>query len=150
MPQSIDRRSFILGMITAFSECVAAECKKAAFSPPFYEDDYKAIGNEAKIIAQEQGIKVWYEENLDMPASGRVCWFVIYKFPEALEEYLALREMGYNPAWNFAEFKGILSYGIVWGKKAKEVVPQMRGGGSIMGTATRVLLRPGEWPPERG
>jgi len=27
----IDRRSYILGMITAFAECVTNECKKIAF-----------------------------------------------------------------------------------------------------------------------
>jgi hypothetical protein len=34
----IDRKSFILGMVTAFAECVANECKKAALSPPFYPE----------------------------------------------------------------------------------------------------------------
>ena len=41
----IDRRSYILGMITAFAECVANESKKLALSPPFYPTDYE---NERK------------------------------------------------------------------------------------------------------
>ena len=36
---SIDRKSFILGMVTAFAECIANESKKAALSPPFYPED---------------------------------------------------------------------------------------------------------------
>ena len=30
----MDKRSFVLGMITAFSECVAGGCKRLALSPP--------------------------------------------------------------------------------------------------------------------
>ncbi len=40
---------FILGMITAFSECVAKEAEKAAFSPPFYPNDYLSILDETTL-----------------------------------------------------------------------------------------------------
>ena len=68
---SIDRRSYILGMITAFAECVANECKKAALSPPFYPEDYDAVVSEAGRIAREQGIFLWYDENPDIPENRK-------------------------------------------------------------------------------
>ena len=40
MKREIDRYSFILGMITAFCECVAGGCKRLALSPPLGQDDY--------------------------------------------------------------------------------------------------------------
>ena len=47
--QSIDRKSFILGMVTAFAECVANECKKGALSPPFYPQDYETVLQEIEL-----------------------------------------------------------------------------------------------------
>jgi hypothetical protein len=44
----IDRKSFILGMVTAFAECVANECKKAALSPPFYPEVLEEYQNLRK------------------------------------------------------------------------------------------------------
>ena len=79
--QSIDRKSFILGMITAFAECVANECKKAAFSPPFYPQDYKTLLPETRRIAKDNGVFLWYEKNPDISRKTRLNWFVIYKFP---------------------------------------------------------------------
>jgi hypothetical protein len=63
----IDRKSFILGMMTAFAECLAHECKKAAPSPPFYPEDYPRVRSEAERIAREHGLFLWYEENADLP-----------------------------------------------------------------------------------
>ena len=103
-PLSIDRKSFILGMVTAFAECVANESKKAALSPPFYPEDYESVLAEVEIIAADQGIYVWYEENLDLPEAKRLKWFVLYKFPEILDEYKALRKKGFNPALHLNEF----------------------------------------------
>ena len=73
----IDRRSFILDMMTAFAECIANECKKVAFSPPFYTQDYDVLLSEAENIAREQGIYLWYEKNLDIPETIRLNWFVL-------------------------------------------------------------------------
>ena len=56
--QSIDRKSFILGMVTAFAECVANECKKVAFSPPFYPEDYETVLQGVENIANDQGLSV--------------------------------------------------------------------------------------------
>ena len=144
--QSIDRKSFILGMVTAFAECVANECKKAALSPPFYPDDYKTVLQEVESISKDQGIFVWYEENLDIPEKKRLNWFVLYKYPEVLEEYQYLRKRGFNPALNFKEFSSFLSYGTVWGKGAENVIPEVRERRVTTDTYATVLLKPGDWP----
>jgi len=135
-------------MITAFAECLANESKKAAFSPPFYPEDYPAIRAEAERIAEEQCISLWYEENHDIPSSKRIVWFVMFKYPEVLEEYRRIREEGYNPVWDLERFSGLLSYGTVWGQGAETLVPVMRmeNSGNLMSTVSRVLFKNGESP----
>lgn len=145
----IDRKSFILGMITAFSECVEKEAKKAAFSPPFYPNDYLSLIDETILIADEQGLNIWYEENMDLPERERVCWFVIYKFPEVLDEYKELRIKGFNPAYDLSKFHDFLSYGIVYGENSSMVKPKMRKNTEIIDTVARILFKPGEWPPQK-
>jgi hypothetical protein len=147
---SIDRKSFMLGMITAFAECLAGEAKKLAFSPPFYPEDYKRLRAEAERICQEQGIFLWHEKNADLPAKKRVQWLVLFKFPEVLDEYKKLRQEGLNPALHFEKFTALLSYGSVWGKKADKVVPAMREKRPVLDTVARILLKPGDWPIETG
>jgi hypothetical protein len=142
----IDRKSFILGMITGFAECVAGECKKCAFSPPFYPEDFGMLQAEAEKIAEEQGVLLWLEENNDIKEEYRVYWWVIYKFPEVLEEYKAIRKQGFNPAWEFDEFRNLLSYGTVWGEGAEKITPRMRKKETIMGTVSRIIFKPGDWP----
>ncbi|MBW2410697.1 MAG: hypothetical protein JRF72_12930 [Deltaproteobacteria bacterium] len=145
-PPSIDRKSFILGMVTAFAECVANESKKAALSPPFYPEDYENVSEEVEIIAADQGILVWYEENQDLPETKRLNWFVLYKFPEVLDEYNALRKKGFNPALQLNEFYSFLSFGTVWGQGAEKVIPEIREKRSTIDTCATVLLKPGDWP----
>jgi hypothetical protein len=142
----IDRKSFILGMVTAFAECVANECKKAAFSPPFYPEDYETVLQGVENIAKDQGIFLWYEENLDIPENVRLNWFVLYKFPEVLEEYQRLRNQGFNPAFHLEEFSNILSYGTAWGDGAESVIPNVREKRLTIDTYATVLLKPGDWP----
>ena len=142
----IDRKSFILGMVAAFAECVANECKKAALSPPFYPEDYETVLQEVEGIAEDQGIFVWYEENLDIPENKRLNWFVLYKYPEVLKEYKDLRNQGFNPAFNLKEFSIFLGYGIVWGKGAENVIPEVREERVTKDTYATVLLKPGDWP----
>ena len=142
----IDRKSYILGMMTAFAECVTNECKKVALSPPFYPQDYDSIASEAERIAKDQGISLWYEENRDIPGNARLNWFVMYKFPEVLQEYKHLRENGYNPAWNFEKFYDLLSYGMVWGENADQVIPKIRERKVQADTMARILLKAGDWP----
>ena len=142
----IDRKSYILGMMTAFAECVTHECKKVALSPPFYPEDYDTVVSEAEQIAKDQGISLWYEENRDIPENKRLNWFVMYKFPEVLAEYKNLRENGYNPAWNFEKFYNLLSYGTVWGENADQVIPKIRESKVQSDTVARILLKAGDWP----
>jgi len=149
MQESIDRISFVLGMMTGFAECLAGECKKCAFSPPFYPEDYEMLKTEAEKIAKEQGIYLWLETNPDIKEENRVYWWVMYKFPEVLEKYQALRKQGYNPAWYFDKFRELLSYGIVWGEGAENVIPKMRKKETIMETVSRILFKPGDWPPKK-
>jgi hypothetical protein len=147
---SIERNSFMLGMITAFAECLAGEAKKLAFSPPFYSEDYKSLRDEAERICQEQGIFLWHEKNADLPAKKRLHWLVLFKFPEVLKEYKKLRQEGFNPAFHFEKFTALLSYGSAWGKKADKVVPEMREKRPVLDTAARILLKAGDWPIETG
>ncbi|MBW1720466.1 MAG: hypothetical protein JRH13_05310 [Deltaproteobacteria bacterium] len=147
--QPVDRISFILGMITAFAECLANESKRMALSPPFYSSDYSSVLPEAERIAREQGIHLWYEENPDLPPANRLHWFVMYKFPEVLEEYKKLRNKGFNPIRHFSEFGALLSYGTAWGKGADGVLPMMREVRPTEDTVGRILLGEGVWPPIR-
>jgi hypothetical protein len=149
--QRMDRRSFILGMMTAFAECLAHECKRAALSPPFYPDDYPDIRSEAERIAREHGVFLWYEENADIPDYKKVNWFVMYKYPDVLEEYMSIRNRGLNPVWDLEAFSKWLSYGMVWGDGAEKVVPRMREENvkEDMPTVMRILFKPGDWPIPR-
>ena len=52
----LDKRSFILGMVTAFCECVAGGCKRLALSPPLSDDDYAALAGEACEIIEKHGL----------------------------------------------------------------------------------------------
>jgi hypothetical protein len=147
---SIDRKSFMLGMITAFAECLAGEAKRLALSPPFYPEDLEGIRQEAERIAEEQGIYLFFEENADLPMPGMLHWYVMYKFPDALEEYRRLRSMGYNPALHFEKFASLLSYGMVWGGGADKVTPRWREKRKTRETVARILLKPEDWPVESG
>lgn len=142
----IDRRSYMLGMITSFGECVAAEAKKCAFSPPFYSADYSELKDEAEKILTEMGLMFWLEENEDIEEGSRLLWWVIYKFPEVLEEYRVIRNAGYNPAYEFASFSSLLSYGFTFGENAEKVTPKMRKNVDSMATVKRILFRDREWP----
>ena len=145
----IDRRSYILGMITAFAECVSNECKKVALSPPFYPDDYHCVVSGAEMIAKDQSISLWYEENEDIPENKRLNWFVLYKFCDMLDQYRKLRNQGYNPACHFAKFSDLLSYGTAWGDGADAVVTRMRQQIHTKDTFARILLKPGDWPIQK-
>jgi hypothetical protein len=145
----IDRRSFILGMMTAFAECIANECKKIALSPPFYPEDCGMLLPEAENITREQGIYLWYDKNLDIPETIRLNWFVLYKFSEVLDEYKRVRNQGYNPAWNLEKFSDLLSYGTIWGEGADKVVPKIREDRYIEETFSRFLLKSGDWPIQK-
>lgn len=136
----------MLGMMTAFGECIAAEAKKCAFSPPFYPDDYHMLKTEAERIAKELGIFLWLEENREIHEENRIMWWVMYKFPEVLDEYHGLRINGFNPAYEFNQFFDLLSYGFAFGDNAADVKPKIREEEETMGTVARVLFQAGDWP----
>lgn len=145
----IDRHSFILGMMTAFGECVAMESKRIALSPPMLPEALQAVQEEAKRVASEQKISLYLEKNEEMKKENRVLWWVIYKFPEDLEQYKKLRREGKNPAWEFVEFADLLSYGTVWGERSSQVIPRMRKDTKAMDPVTRILFPDGGWPIEK-
>ena len=47
-----DKGSFILGMIVAFSECVAGGCKRMALSPPLSRADFEAVRDDPRSYAR--------------------------------------------------------------------------------------------------
>jgi hypothetical protein len=142
----IDRVSFILGMITAFAECVTNEAKRLAFSPPFYAEDYAAVKSEAETIARDLSVHLWLERNEDLSLDRPLYWLVIYKFPEVLAEYRTLRSDGLNPARHFNRFFQLLSYGSVWADGAESVTHRLREPRPQKDVFARVLLEPGDWP----
>ncbi len=105
-----DRRSFILGMITAFCECVAGGCKRLALSPPLRRADYEDVAGEAFRIIDAHGLMHLHEENTDLPEDARFDWILIAARQSVLDRYLALRREGYSPAVSLAPFAELLSY----------------------------------------
>ena len=150
LAKMIDRKSFMLGMMTAFGECVAGEIKKCAFSPPFFPDDYYILKTEAERIAAELSVHLWLEENAEIHEEHRVLWWVMYKFPEVLDEYQRLRAQGLNPAYEFDKFGELLSYGFAFGDNSEKVSSRMRETVDTMGTVTRIVFHEGGWPLPSG
>ena len=108
--QALDQRSFILGMVTAFCECVAGGCKRLALSPPLSPDVYARVAGEACAIIERHGLVHGREENLDQPEERRFDWILIAAKKETLDQYRALRERGYSPVDGLAPFADLLSY----------------------------------------
>lgn len=105
-----DRRSWILGMITAFSECVAGGCKRLALSPPLRPGDFELVAKEAYEIIEKHGLLHYREENPDRPEEGRFEWILITGKQETIDQYLELRARGYSPAVSLEPFYELLSY----------------------------------------
>ena len=106
----MEKQSFILGMITAFCECVAGGCKRLALSPPLCRADYEAAAPEACAIIEKHGLLHYHEMNLDQPDNVRFDWIVIAGKEQDLHQYLALREAGLSPAVSLEPFYELLSY----------------------------------------
>ena len=105
-----DKRSFIMGMIVAFSECVAGGCKRLALSPPLTREDYEMVRDEAREVIERHGLLYWHERNEDLPESERWEWILIAARRETIEAYLRLRDEGCSPMRSLAPFAGLLSY----------------------------------------
>lgn len=113
----LDRLSFSLGMTAAFCECVAAECKKCALSAPIRAEEYESQREKIEAIIGEHGLSFYYEPSADLPEVQRLSFWVIYKYEDTLEEYLALRARGYHPVTDLTPFRDVLSYGIAYRKE---------------------------------
>ena len=107
---SLDKRSFILGMVTAFSECVAGGCKQLALSPPLTQTDYDMVCVEADEIIKKHGLISYHEENLDQSEGTRFRWILIAGKQETVNEYLSLRKKGLSPVLSLGPFSELLSY----------------------------------------
>ena len=105
-----DKRSFVLGMITAFCECVAGGCKRLALSPPLTAGDIATFGDEAKALIERHGLLWGHEPNPELPENGRFEWLLIAARQETLDRYRQLRAEGYSPARSLRPFSGLLSY----------------------------------------
>ncbi len=106
----MDKYSFILGMVTAFCECVAGGCKRLALSPPLSPGDYTAVASEANAIIEKHGLIHYHELNLDQPEENRFEWILIAGKQSTIDEYLALRQEGQSPAASLGPFSELLSY----------------------------------------
>lgn len=106
----MDQRAFILGMITAFSECVAGGCKRLALSPPLTPEIYAEVHQEAEEIIEKHGLLHYFEENKDLPEAEHFYWILIAAEQKTIEEYLQIRKEGYNPAQSLRPFYSVLSY----------------------------------------
>ena len=107
---ALDKRSYILGMITAFCECVAGGCKRLALSPPLRREDYETVATEAMDLIEKHGLLHYHEENLDRPEAERFDWILIAGKRETIERYLALRREGFSPVDSLAPFSDLLNY----------------------------------------
>ncbi len=108
--KALDKHSFILGMITAFCECVAGGCKRLALSPPLTQADFTAVADEACALIEKHGLLHYHEENLNQAESGRFEWILIAAKEDTIRDYLALRQEGLSPAVSLAPFSDLLSY----------------------------------------
>ena len=105
-----DQNSYILGMITAFCECVAGGCKRMALSPPLAGDIFNQVRPEAYRVIERHGLIHYHAKNEDMPEDERWHWIIIAARQETIDEYLRLRGAGYNPSKWMKPFHDLLSY----------------------------------------
>ena len=105
-----DRRSFILGMVTAFCECVAGGCKRLALSPPMTKEAYDEAAAEVDELIEKHGLIHYHEMNEDQPESTRFIWILIAARQETIDQYLALRREGHSPVESLEPFSDLLSY----------------------------------------
>ena len=105
-----DQKSFILGMIAAFCECVAGGCKRMALSPPLSGDIFNQVRPEAYQCIEKHNLLHFHEKNEDLPEGERFHWIVIAARQETIDEYQRLRSEGYSAAKWLKPFHELLSY----------------------------------------
>jgi len=93
---NIDKRSYNLGIIGAFSEVVALRVKKLALSAPLSPEEISQLIKDAKSIADDHGVSLYLEKKLlitDLfPEELTKDKYILLIYLEpVLEEYLALK-----------------------------------------------------------
>jgi hypothetical protein len=94
----LDNRSYNLGMIYAFAECVGSGVKRLALSPAMTEDQLGEVMNDILLIADEYDLKLHFdhsflETRLFNPEYTRGKIVVqIAAEQETIKEYLGLKE----------------------------------------------------------
>ena len=97
-PSKLDRHSYILGMIYAFAEVVGSGVKRLGLSPPLTEEEYTAIIQDTKLIAQEYDVTLhtdtsFLETLLFNPEFTRGKIVIhLADSKETLDEYLNLKK----------------------------------------------------------
>ncbi len=96
---ALDQRSYQLGMIYAFAEIVGSGCKRLALSPTLAVEEFDAIWEDVRLIAEEYGLTLDVDNDflttrLFNPEYTRGKW-VIHMVTEqaALDEYRRLKEL---------------------------------------------------------
>jgi len=94
----LDRRSYNLGMIYAFSEVVGSGVKRLGLSPPLTEEEYENVIDDTRLIAEEYGVTLhtdrdFLETLLFNPEYTRGRTVIhLADSGETLDEYLRLKE----------------------------------------------------------
>lgn len=96
--RSIDRRSYHLGIITAFAEVVSLGIKKLALSAPLSPEEYESIRGDFERVAAECDVKSHVEETFLVTdlfsediAEGKYV-ILLYCNDGVLDSYLALKK----------------------------------------------------------
>ena len=106
----MDQYAFILGMITAFCECVAGGCKRLALSPPLDHKIFESVRDDAYKLIEKHGLIHYHERNLDLAEKERIEWILIAARQETIDEDLKIRSGGNSPVKSLKPFWGVLSY----------------------------------------
>jgi hypothetical protein len=93
----LDKRSYDLGMVFAFTECVASGVKKIGLSPPQTEEEFKNIIDEIKTIAHEFRVTIYVDRDFletllfDPDYTRDKIVIHIAENQRVIDEYLALK-----------------------------------------------------------
>ena len=96
---ALDQRSYQLGMIYAFAEIVGSGCKRLALSPTLTVEEFDAIWEDVRLIAEEYGLTLDVDDdflttrlfNPEYTRGKRVIHMVTEQ--AALDEYRRLKEL---------------------------------------------------------
>ncbi len=95
----LDQRSYQLGMIYAFAEIVGSGCKRLALSPTLTVEQFDAIWDDVRLIAEEYGLTLDVDDdflvtrlfNPKFTRGKRVIHMVAEQ--ETIDEYRRLKEL---------------------------------------------------------